>query len=253
MAYTVKRLAEISGVSVRTLHFYDEIDLLKPAYLGDNGYRYYEEEQLLMLQQVLFFRELGFELKTIQTILNQSSFDKVKALKRHRQVLRQQNERTQKLIETIDKTIGRLKGERKMKDQEMYDGFDAKKQAGYEDYLINRFGDRAKKAIAESKRKIKGWTKTDWEKSSREWDEICRELTKMMGAGQAAGSAEAQRMIRRHHQWLQQFWTPTKESYAGHGQFILETELRKAYDAYHPALAEFVAKAINIFAEQELA
>ena len=75
----------------------------------------------------------------------------------------------------------------------------------------------------------------------------------MMGKGLAAGSVEVQMLIRRHHQWLQQFWTPTKESYAGHGQFIVETELRKAYDAYHPAFAEFVAKAITLFAERELA
>ena len=87
MAYTVKKLAEVSGVSVRTLHFYDEIGLLAPAYVGDNGYRYYEEEQLLMLQQILFFREIGFELKQRRDVLNQSDFDKLQALKTHRQVL----------------------------------------------------------------------------------------------------------------------------------------------------------------------
>jgi MerR family transcriptional regulator, thiopeptide resistance regulator len=77
MAYTVTKLAKISGVSVRTLHFYDEIGLLKPAYYGSNGYRYYEEEQLLTLQQILFFKELGFELKRIQSILRKSNFDKL--------------------------------------------------------------------------------------------------------------------------------------------------------------------------------
>src|SRR3954465_11930813 len=87
MAYTVKQVATVSGVSVRTLHFYDEAGLLKPAYHGANGYRYYEEEQLLMLQQILFFRELGLELKQIRKIIGSSDFDKIAALRSHRQVL----------------------------------------------------------------------------------------------------------------------------------------------------------------------
>lgn len=84
MAYTVKKLAKISGVSVRTLHWYDEVGLLKPAYHGSNGYRYYEEEQLLILQQILFFRELGFELKQIRKVLGRTDFDKMVALSSHR-------------------------------------------------------------------------------------------------------------------------------------------------------------------------
>ncbi|HEV8052077.1 MAG TPA: MerR family transcriptional regulator, partial [Parachlamydiaceae bacterium] len=84
MVYTVTKLAKISGVSIRTLHWYDHIDLLKPAYYGANGYRYYEEEQLLILQQILFFRELGFELKQIQKLLARGDFDKIVALSSHR-------------------------------------------------------------------------------------------------------------------------------------------------------------------------
>lgn len=87
MVFTVANLAKISGVSVRTLHWYDEVGLLKPAYHGSNGYRYYEEEQLLILQQILFFRELGFELKQIQKVLKRGDFDKIIALSSHRQVL----------------------------------------------------------------------------------------------------------------------------------------------------------------------
>src|SRR5213596_1694690 len=88
MAYTVKQVAAMSGVSVRTLHFYDETGLLKPAYLGANGYRFYEEAQLLTLQQILFYRELGFELKRIKRIVGRSDFKIVAALKSHRKVLK---------------------------------------------------------------------------------------------------------------------------------------------------------------------
>src|SRR6478609_11464938 len=102
MAYTVKQVAAMSGVSVRTLHFYDETGLLKPAYCGANGYRFYEEPQLLTLQQILFYRELGFELKQIKAILSRADFEKVAALESHRDVLRRDLDRTRALLDTID-------------------------------------------------------------------------------------------------------------------------------------------------------
>ena len=113
----------MSGVSVRTLHFYDETGLLKPAYLGANGYRFYEEPQLLTLQQILFYRELGFELKQIKRIVGRADFEKVAALQSHRKVLQKNLTRTGRLLETIDKTIQHLKGIQKMKTKEMFAGF----------------------------------------------------------------------------------------------------------------------------------
>ena len=123
MAYTVKQVAAMSGVSVRTLHFYDETGLLKPAYHGTNSYRFYEQPQLLTLQQILFYRELGFELKRIKEILSQRKFERVGALESHRQVLEKKATRSRTLIETIDKTIGHLKGTKKMKSEELFKGF----------------------------------------------------------------------------------------------------------------------------------
>src|SRR4051794_12047571 len=115
MAYTVKKVAAISGVSVRTLHFYDETGLLKPAYVGANGYRFYEEPQLLALQQILFYRELGFELKQIKRILGRADFEILAALRSHRKTLQKNIARTSRLLETIDKTIKHLKGTKTMK------------------------------------------------------------------------------------------------------------------------------------------
>lgn len=123
MAYTVKQVAAMSGVSVRTLHFYDESDLLKPAYCGASGYRFYEEPQLLRLQQILFYRELGFELKQIKEVLDREDFEKVAALESHRKVLQQNLKRTQRLIETIANTIQHLKGGAKMPSEELFAGF----------------------------------------------------------------------------------------------------------------------------------
>jgi DNA-binding transcriptional MerR regulator len=252
MAHTVKKLAAISGVSVRTLHFYDEVGLLKPAYLGANGYRFYEEPQFLTLQQILFYRELGFELKQIKRILGRSDFDKVAALESHRKVLRKDLARTRKLIVTIDKTIEHLKGTKKMKSQEMFVGFDPKQQEKHEQYLIDRFGEGMKERIAQSKQKVKNWTKADWEKSGAAFAEICKDLVAMMGRQLSSDSPEVQEVIRRHYEWLKQFWTPTRESYVGHSQMIVDSDLRKAYEASHAELPEFLAAAIKVFAEKEL-
>ncbi len=113
MSYTVNQLAKISGISSRTLRFYDEISLLKPARYGDNNYRYYEEEQLLLLQQILFFRELGFPLSDIQEFMSNPGFDKIKTLGEHKKSLQRSLEKTGMLIKTIDKTVSYLKGDKK--------------------------------------------------------------------------------------------------------------------------------------------
>ena len=252
MAYTVKTVARISGVSVRTLHFYDELGLLKPAYHGANGYRFYEEAQMLTLQQILFYRELGFELKRIKEMLCRRDFDKVAALESHRKILRKNLAHTRKLIVTIDKTLEHLKGTKKMKTKEMFSGFNPEQQAKHEQYLIDRFGDGMKDAIEHSKKKVKHWTKDDWEKSGGVFHEICQDLVALMGRKLPGDSPEVQEVVRRHYQWLSQFWKPTAESYAGHTQLIVDSDLRKAYETYHPQLPEFTAAAIKIFAQREL-
>ena len=122
-AYTVKQVAQMSGVSVRTLHFYDALGLLKPAFQTPNGYRFYEEPQLLILQQILFYRELGFELKKIKSILGRPDFEKAAALVSHREVLQETICRTRTLLETLDRTAEHLNGTRTIKDEELFKGF----------------------------------------------------------------------------------------------------------------------------------
>ena len=123
MAYTVRRVSGLSGVSIRTLHFYDEVGLLKPAYVSAAGYRYYEEPQLLQLQQILFYRELGLELKEIKSILGRADFEKATALESHRAALEKKLTRTQILIATIDKTVDYVRGAKKMSSKDMFAGF----------------------------------------------------------------------------------------------------------------------------------
>lgn len=252
MAYTVKKLAKISGVSVRTLHWYDEIGLLKPAYYSSNGYRHYEEEQLLILQQILFFRELGFELKQIHKLLGRSDFDKIIALRSHKKVLKRNIEKTNQLIKTIDKTIQHLTGDTKMKEHELFSGFSKEQQAEYEKQIIERFGEQGKAHIQESKNNAKKWSKTDEENFKKEFGEICEELTHLLEEDYKPDAKEVQVVIRKHYLWLKNFWTPTKESYKAHGQFIADSELRKAYEKYHDQLPESISKAIQVYADNEL-
>lgn len=249
MAYTVAKLAQLSKVSIRTLHWYDEIGLLKPAYHGSNGYRYYQEEQLLLLQQILFFKEMGFELKQIQHLLKRSDFDKIVALTSHRQVLQKNMEKTQKLIKTIENTIKHLKGKRSMKEYEMFEGFDADQQKEYEQFLIERFGEKVKKTFAECERNVKNFSKEDWELSKKEFDAICRQLAELI-LKLRADSTDVQQIVLRHYTWLKKFWTPTQESYLAHAQLIVESKLRQAYETYHPQLPEFLAAAIQIFSSK---
>jgi DNA-binding transcriptional MerR regulator len=141
MPHTVKEVARLSGVSVRTLHHYDEIGLLKPAYYGDNGYRYYEEEQLLRLQQIMLFRELDMPLERIREVLESDRFDRLAALQEHKRLLQQKAERLRQLLATVDQTIDHLKGERRMRDEQFFDGFDRERVEQAKRELRERYGD----------------------------------------------------------------------------------------------------------------
>jgi len=253
MNYTVNKLATLSGVSIRTLRFYDEIDLLKPAFIGDNGYRYYQEQQLLLLQQILFFRELGFELKQIQRILGQSDFDKIEALRSHKKVLRKRIGRMETLMTTIDKTINHLQGQ-PMKDKEMYRGFDPEKQKEYEKYLLDHYGEAARKGLAESKENTKNWTKADHDRAFKQAQDITIELIAAIEKKLTPDSPTVQKLIAKHYVWMKQFWTPNKEAYIGLGQlYLTNPEFRKMWDAKHPKIAQFYADAMKVYAERELA
>lgn len=251
MTYTVKKLAKLSGVSVRTLHFYDEIGLLKPAYYGENNYRYYEEAQLLMLQQILFFRELGFQLNEIEKIISGPDFDKITTLESHRKNLEKNLDQTQKLIETVDKTIAYLRGKENMKLEEIFHGFNPEKQKLYENFLID--SGVSEDVIHQSKEKVKHWKKEQWIENKREGDKIHEALVSAINNHLAPSSPEVQSLIKKHYQMTTIFWTPTKESYIGLSQFYCShPDFVKFYDGIHPKLLKFLVEAMKVFAEREL-
>ena len=212
----------------------------------------YEEKELLKLQQILFFRELGFELEKIKSILQRSDFDQLSALHSHRKVLKDQIKRTETLITTIDKTIKHLKGKVTMKDHELYYGFDSKRQKEYEKQLLERCGDKVKPHFEECEHNVKNWTTSDWDDTKKEAESFCKELATLLENKTDVKSGEVQRQVRRHYTNLKKFWTPDRESYLGHAELILTSELRKYYEAFHPKLPEYLAEGMKVFAAREL-
>lgn len=251
MAYTVNKLAKLSGISVRTLHFYDEIGLLKPAYYGENNYRYYEEAQLLMLQQILFFRELGFQLKDIQGIISSSDFNKIETLESHKKILKKNLNQTQQLIKTIDKTIAHIRGIEPMKLDDIFHGFNEEKQSFYESFLVEKGVSQA--LLDQGKEKTKQWKKEEWLAYKQKMDNLNTELVLAINNQLSPSSKEVQKIIKEHYEMVSLFWTPTRESYIALSQlYSAHPDFVKFYDDIHPKLLTFLMEAMKIFAEKEL-
>lgn len=250
MAYTVKKLSELSGVTVRTLHFYEEIDLLKPTYYGSNGYRYYEERELLQLQQILFFKELGFTLKQIRKVLGRSDFDQLASLYSHKAALTRDWEKIGELIKTIDQTIKHLKGQKKMKDKEIFNGFSlVKRGKGTESYfkaetlVLNSVKNPRKEALE----------KAESEKIIKTAHAIFQDLVQCIEKGLDSSSEKVQQIIQKHHAFTNEIHDANKEVYRALAQMYQEhPEFRKQLDPFHPQLADFMAKAMKAYADREL-
>ena len=249
--YTVKQLAKLSGVSVRTLHHYDQIGLLKPAAVGLNGYRYYGREELLRLQQILFHRELEFPLEAIRAVLAQPDFDRAEALRRHRATLAAQASRYAKLIATIDATLASLKGDETMDDKDIYKGFAPEKQAEYEAWLIDRGGEPMRKSIEDSKVKFQGMSKAQFEDMQARAVEFETRMVKAMTDGLPPDSAPVRELLVGHRSWIAKTWPnpPTRESYAGLADiYASHPDFRARYEARGAGLTDYLVTAMKAFA-----
>jgi len=254
--YTVKQVAKLSGVSVRTLHHYDEIGLLKPDSVGTNGYRYYGQDELLRLQQILFHRELGFPLEEIRQALDAKDFDRVAALKAHRLRLEAEARRYRQLLRTIDETLAALQGATTMDEKAMYKGFDPRKQAAHEAELVERFGDKVRPAIEHARKVVANTTQADFDARQAEFAEIETALAKALTDGAPPDGGDVQALIRHLHAWVGGWWgaTPTRERFIALGGFYVEhPEFRARYEAKATGLSEYMAAAMKAFAERELA
>lgn len=249
--YTVKELAKLSSVSVRTLHHYDQIGLLKPAAVGANGYRYYGREELLRLQQILFHRDLEFPLEAIRAVLETPGFDRIEALKRHRLTLAAQARRYRSLIATLDSTLATLEGDQTMDDKDLYQGFAPEKQAEYEAWLIDRYGEPMKEKIDASKAKFKGVTKAQFEEMQAKADAFEAAVAQAMTDGEPADGACMRDLLVGHQAWLAKTWPrpPTRESYAGLADiYQAHPDFRARYDNRAAGLCDYLAVAMRAYA-----
>jgi DNA-binding transcriptional MerR regulator len=254
--YTVSEVAKASGVSVRALHHYDEIGLLKPGHVGENGYRYYGRDELLRLQQVLFHRELGLPLEEIRRVLDDPGFDRVAALRAHRVRLMAEAKRYRELDKTLDATLSELEGETDVKDQDIFKGFDANLQAEHEAWLVERYGDQMQTRIDEAKAQFKGWTQAEFDRSQAEFAGFEIELAEAMSQGLPADSEAVKAITRRIHAWIGRSWNREVTAVAFNGlAAIYEANpgFRERYEARAVGLTDYLAAAVRAFADTELA
>lgn len=245
--YRIGSLAKMAGVTVRTLQYYDRIGLLKPSNKTGAGYRVYREKELLKLQQILFYRELDFPLNSIKSLINKRDFNMIRALEKHKQMLEQRSIRTAGLINTVDKTIKKLKEVKTvLKDEELYEGFSKKEIRDIKKEVDEKYDP---KVVKESNENVRKMTKEQFAVVKQEGEQIAKDLASVMDKGPA--SPEAQKVIARHFAHLNNFYKPSVEMYRGLGRLYIEDERFKAYyEKYAGNLAFFVQKAIDVFCDR---
>lgn len=244
--YTVQQLSQLAGVSIRTLHHYDRIGLLPPAERTEKGYRLYGRAELLRLQQILFYKELGFSLRKIQEILDDPEFDLVKALEFHQRELQKRANRMQQLLGTIKKTIISLKNEKDMiSDKELYEGFSQEEIDAMRAEVKERWGE---KELLDVENRIQQLGKEGWEDHKAKGKEIEQLLADLMELHPA--DTPVQEAVALHFRYLNFYYEVSKERYENLGKMYVEDERFKAhYDKYKDGLAVFLRDAIFVFCQ----
>lgn len=241
MKMHINEFAKLTGVSVRTLHYYDEIGLLKPAYAREqNGYRFYDEMSLERMQEILFYREMDFSLKSICEIVSSPDYDRESALSKQRQLLVLKKERLEMIIAALD---GVGKGENIMKafDNSEFDA--ARKQ--YEAEAKERWGKTD--AYKEHAEKTKDYSKDKWQDINAGMEDIFKEFAACMEAGKASDSDEALKLAAKLQAYItENYYTCTKEILAGLGQmYVADERFKKNIDKCSVGTAEFVNEVIK--------
>jgi len=249
--YTVKQLARLSGVSVRTLHHYDEIGLLRPAFVGENRYRYYGREELLRLQDILFHRELGVPLQEIGELLAREGRDRVAILSRHREMLAERIASSRQLLRTIDRTIARLNGDETMDDKDLYKGFAPEKQAEYEEWLVDNYGDRMRQGIEASKAHWAGKRPEDMQAALAQGGAAEAELADRFFAGMSADSTELDPLFDKHRAWVSSMWGRDcpRSGYGGMADmYLAHPDFRTHFDQRGEGFTDWLTTAMKAYA-----
>jgi len=252
--YSVKQLARIAGVSVRTLHVYDKMGLLTPSVRTAAGYRQYGEKELLRLQQILFYKEFEIPLKEIADILDDPEFDLIKALIGHKKALIERENRLNTLLRTIDKTIDNLKNKTMKNFEELYEGLPKEQAAELRKEAIQKWGEEA---ITRSEKALLEMPKMDLERLKAEQKEISWKLKMLVN--EDPESDKVQKLIARHYANIRGFWGITDTSdlkaaaYKGLAELYITDERYTTTDGKpDPAMAIFMRNAMIYFADMKL-
>ncbi|NRB46207.1 MAG: MerR family transcriptional regulator [Saprospiraceae bacterium] len=253
--YSVKEVAQLSGISVRTLHYYDQIGLLKPYKRTEAGYRHYGHRELLRLQQILFYKELDFPLKEIVAFLEEPEFHLIEALEDHKTALLARQKRIDHLVETIEKTIRQLKEDDIITKPEMlYEGLAKEMGTTYRQAAIKAYG---KEKITHSESELMKLGKEGFKQLRARWTAINDELFERREESPISPAIQA--LIARHYQLIRQFWGTVNssdkqaEAYAGLGTLYTQDERYCLRDGQaQPKFATFLQKAMRHFVDYHL-
>ncbi|GAA0466134.1 MerR family transcriptional regulator [Alkalibacillus silvisoli] len=238
----VNEVAKLVGISVRTLHHYDEIGLLTPNKDQESGYRTYSDDDLTLLQQILFFKEIGFPLKKIKEVIHSPEYDQLEALQLHRKMLMEKREKMDAMLQTLDQTIQAKEGGVEMANQDKFKGFDFSDNP-YEEEARERWGDAK---VDEAKKNAKGFTETDQERMN----DIYHKLAELRHGDPK--SEEAQSVINEWYDFLNNnFTTYTPEMFQELGMMYVQDErFTKNIDQFGDGLAQFMSEAMVEFGER---
>ena len=251
MEYSIKELSELAGVSARTLRYYDEIGLLKPSRVNEAGYRYYGEREVESLQQILFYRERGFELKIIQRIIYDDNFDMLNAMEEHLQALEKQKADTEALILTVQKTIQSIKGECVMSDKEKFQALKEKtvreNEEMYGTEVREKYGDDQ---VDVSNQKMLNMTETQWERFQGLEKAILMRLEEAVEHRMEAENEALKEIVELHKEWLCMTWKQySAEAHKGVAMmYVADERFTKYYDRNVQGCARLLCKAVQYWA-----
>ena len=246
MKLQIKEFGRITGVSVRTLHYYDEIGLLKPCFVDEqNGYRFYDETSLERMQEILFYRELDFPLKSIAEILASPNYDKQKALAEQRRLLTIKQNRLERLIAALEQAE---KGEITMSAFDNSEYENARQQ--YEAEAKQRWG--GTDAYKESQAKTADYSKDKWNDVLVGMNDVFAKFAECKECGGSAASDTAQQLVKKLQDYITaNFYHCTNDILAGLGQmYVCDERFKNNIDKNGEGTAEFVSKAIKIYCKQ---
>lgn len=242
--FTVSKLASFAGISVRTLHHYDEIGLLKPLARSDTRYRYYGSAELLKLQQIMLYREMGLPLARIAEIVNDPDFDALAALKAHKKELSKRQEQLKVLLHTVDRTIKQLTSKTKiMNFEEMYKGFSREQAEAYRKEAADRWGEAT---VADSENRVRKMGKAEFEKLKQQGDRIYRDLVALKNV--SPDDDRVQALVSEHFEMTGRYFDVTPAIYRSLGEMYVNDErFRATFDRYDRDLAPLLKEAIAVF------